>query len=57
MFDLIVIIDTKTPEDIAPVADALTRMRPVCLAEDGCVRSRCPIDLECGVIENDCRVG
>ncbi|GAA3070412.1 hypothetical protein GCM10017562_41860 [Streptomyces roseofulvus] len=37
MFDLIVVIDARSPEDIAPVADALTRMRPVCLAEEGCV--------------------
>lgn len=37
MFDLIVIIHVPKAEDIAHVADALARMRPLCLAEDGCV--------------------
>lgn len=37
MFDLIVIIRVTEPDGIAPVADALARMRPLCLAEDGCV--------------------
>ncbi|MFE0187379.1 putative quinol monooxygenase [Streptomyces sp. NPDC058989] len=37
MFDLIVIVHVPEPDDIAPVADALARMRPLCLAEDGCV--------------------
>ncbi|MGW7003401.1 putative quinol monooxygenase [Streptomyces sp. NPDC054933] len=37
MFDLIVIIRVSENPDIALVADALTRMRPLCLAEDGCV--------------------
>ncbi|WP_329381910.1 antibiotic biosynthesis monooxygenase [Streptomyces sp. NBC_01351] len=37
MFDLIVIVRVPKPDDIAPVADALARMRPVCLAENGCV--------------------
>ncbi|GGU73063.1 hypothetical protein GCM10010211_43650 [Streptomyces albospinus] len=37
MFDLIVIIRVSENTDVAPVADALSRMRPLCLAEDGCV--------------------
>ncbi|MGW8556025.1 putative quinol monooxygenase [Streptomyces tubercidicus] len=37
MFDLIVIVRVPQPEDIPSVADALARMRPLCLAEDGCV--------------------
>ncbi|GAA0344783.1 putative quinol monooxygenase [Streptomyces blastmyceticus] len=37
MFDLIVIIRVSESPDIALVADALARMRPLCLAEDGCV--------------------
>ncbi|MER5541611.1 putative quinol monooxygenase [Streptomyces sp. NPDC001118] len=37
MFDLIVIVRVPEPADIAPVADALARMRPLCLDEDGCV--------------------
>ncbi|MGW2405576.1 putative quinol monooxygenase [Streptomyces sp. NPDC001739] len=37
MFDLIVIIRVPKAEEIAHVADALARMRPLCLAEDGCV--------------------
>ncbi len=37
MFDLIVIIRVPEGTDIALVADALARMRPLCLAEDGCV--------------------
>ncbi|WP_330297303.1 putative quinol monooxygenase [Streptomyces sp. NBC_00503] len=37
MFDLIVIIRTTGPGNIAAVAEALDRMRPMCLAEDGCV--------------------
>ena len=38
MFHLIVTIVAKTPADAAPVADALARMRPLCLAEPGCVQ-------------------
>jgi len=38
MFHLIVTITAKTPADAAPIADALTRMRPLCLAEPGCAR-------------------
>lgn len=38
MFHLIVTITAKTPADAAPVADGLTRMRPLCLAEPGCAR-------------------
>ncbi|MEU5418884.1 putative quinol monooxygenase [Streptomyces sp. NPDC001407] len=37
MFDLIVIIRVPKAEDAVHVADALARMRPLCLAEDGCV--------------------
>ncbi|QDY77212.1 putative quinol monooxygenase [Streptomyces qinzhouensis] len=37
MFDLIVIVRVRAGDDIPAVADALTRMRPMCLAEDGCV--------------------
>jgi quinol monooxygenase YgiN len=37
MFDLLVIIRVPDPADIPAVADALTRMRPLCLGEDGCV--------------------
>ncbi|MCP9206826.1 putative quinol monooxygenase [Streptomyces sp. NEAU-Y11] len=37
MFDLIVIIRVSEGASIDPVADALSRMRPLCLAEDGCV--------------------
>ena len=37
MFHLIVTISARTPADVAPVADALARMRPLCLAEPGCV--------------------
>ncbi|MFG2139519.1 putative quinol monooxygenase [Streptomyces sp. NPDC048650] len=37
MFDLIVIVRVPETDDIAPVADALARMRPLCLTEDGCV--------------------
>lgn len=37
MFDLIVIIRVTAAEDVPAVADALTRMRPLCLAEEGCV--------------------
>lgn len=38
MFHLIVTIAANTPTDVAPVAAALARMRPLCLAEPGCVR-------------------
>ncbi len=37
MFHLIVTVQAKTSADEAPVASALARMRPVCLAEPGCV--------------------
>ncbi|MGA4850065.1 putative quinol monooxygenase [Streptomyces sp. G5(2025)] len=37
MFDLIVIVRVPETDNIAPVADALARMRPLCLGEDGCV--------------------
>ncbi|MGW1197414.1 putative quinol monooxygenase [Streptomyces sp. NPDC002536] len=37
MFDLIVIIRVPESCNVDPVADALSRMRPLCLAEDGCV--------------------
>ncbi|MDX6316450.1 MAG: hypothetical protein QOF44_5914 [Streptomyces sp.] len=37
MFDLIVALKVKEPAEIQAVADALTRMRPMCLAEPGCV--------------------
>ncbi|MFJ2769497.1 putative quinol monooxygenase [Streptomyces sp. NPDC087300] len=37
MFDLIVIAHVPRADDITLVADALARMRPLCLAEDGCV--------------------
>ncbi|MEV4502105.1 putative quinol monooxygenase [Streptomyces klenkii] len=37
MFDLIVIIRVPDDAEITQVADALARMRPLCLAEDGCV--------------------
>ncbi|MFI8511278.1 putative quinol monooxygenase [Streptomyces sp. NPDC085460] len=36
VFDLIVIVRVPDPADAEPVADALRRMRPLCLAEDGC---------------------
>lgn len=38
MFHLIVTITTKIPADAPAVADALARMRPLCLAEPGCVQ-------------------
>ncbi len=38
MFHLIVIISAKAPADVDPIAGALARMRPLCLAEPGCVR-------------------
>ncbi len=38
MFHLIVTIAVKSPEDTAPVAAALARMRPLCLAEPGCAQ-------------------
>ncbi|MET8580318.1 putative quinol monooxygenase [Streptomyces collinus] len=37
MFDLIVIVRVPESGEIPAVADALARMRPLCLAEDGCV--------------------
>ena len=37
MFHLIITIASKTPEDAVPVALALSRMRPLCLAEPGCI--------------------
>jgi quinol monooxygenase YgiN len=37
MFHLIVTITAKTRSDVAPVAEALARMRPLCLAEPGCL--------------------
>ncbi|CAL9494787.1 putative quinol monooxygenase [Streptomyces sp. enrichment culture] len=37
MFDLIVIVRVRDPQDVAAVGDALARMRPLCRAEDGCV--------------------
>ncbi|MFJ7078631.1 putative quinol monooxygenase [Streptomyces sp. NPDC098781] len=37
MFDLVVLIHVPAPADVPAVADALARMRPLCLAEDGCV--------------------
>ncbi|MDK1476541.1 putative quinol monooxygenase [Streptomyces sp. 549] len=37
MFDLIVIVRVPDPADVAPVADAFTRMRSLCLAEEGCI--------------------
>ncbi|WP_224283479.1 putative quinol monooxygenase [Streptomyces sp. LS1784] len=37
MFDLIVIVRVTEPDGVPAVADALARMRPLCLAEDGCV--------------------
>ncbi|MFD3544432.1 putative quinol monooxygenase [Streptomyces sp. NPDC058655] len=37
MFDLVVIARVPEPDDAGPVADALARMRPLCLAEDGCI--------------------
>lgn len=38
MFHLIVILSAKAPADVEPIAEALVRMRPLCLAEPGCVR-------------------
>ncbi|GAA1878710.1 putative quinol monooxygenase [Streptantibioticus ferralitis] len=37
MFDLIVILRVPETTDIDSVADTVARMRPLCLAEDGCV--------------------
>ncbi|CAL9507398.1 MULTISPECIES: putative quinol monooxygenase [Streptomyces] len=37
MFDLLVIVRVPESDEIPAVADALARMRPLCLAEDGCV--------------------
>lgn len=37
MFHLIVTLTVRRTEDVAAVQDALTRMRPLCLAEPGCV--------------------
>ncbi|WP_230623329.1 MULTISPECIES: putative quinol monooxygenase [Chromobacterium] len=37
VFHLIVAISARTPADIEPIADALARMRPTCLAEPGCL--------------------
>ncbi|MEU6860690.1 antibiotic biosynthesis monooxygenase [Glycomyces sp. NPDC046736] len=37
MFDLIVNVRVKDGEDAAEVAAAFAAMRPLCLAEDGCV--------------------
>ncbi|MCC3763478.1 antibiotic biosynthesis monooxygenase [Glycomyces sp. TRM65418] len=37
MFDLIVNVTVPEPGDTAPVAEAFAAMRPLCLAEDGCV--------------------
>ncbi|GIH71594.1 putative quinol monooxygenase [Sphaerimonospora thailandensis] len=37
MFDLIVLLTVKEAADIPAVVDALVRMRPLCLAEPGCV--------------------
>jgi len=37
MFDLIVNVTVPKPEDVGPVAEAFAAMRPLCLAEDGCV--------------------
>jgi quinol monooxygenase YgiN len=36
MFRLIVTIAARAPADIAPIADALARMRSLCLTEPGC---------------------
>ncbi len=38
MFHLIVTIVAKSLSEVMPVADALARMRPLCLAEPGCVQ-------------------
>ena len=38
MFKLIVTLSANTAADIPPVADALARMRPICLAEPGCLQ-------------------
>ncbi|WP_434631824.1 putative quinol monooxygenase [Chromobacterium sp. CV08] len=37
MFPLIVTLEVSAAEDIAQVAAALARMRPLCLAEPGCL--------------------
>ena len=37
VFDLVVAVRVTDPAEIPAVADALTRMRPMCLAEPGCV--------------------
>ncbi|WP_047258289.1 putative quinol monooxygenase [Chromobacterium subtsugae] len=37
MFPLIVTLEVTLPEDVPLVADALARMRPLCLAEPGCL--------------------
>lgn len=36
-FHLIVTLIAKSPDNIEPLTDALARMRPVCLAEPGCI--------------------
>jgi quinol monooxygenase YgiN len=38
MFYLNVILKVKDPAHVAQVRDALARMRPLCLAENGCER-------------------
>jgi quinol monooxygenase YgiN len=37
MFDLIVSVTVPDPSQVRPVAEAFAEMRPLCLAEDGCV--------------------
>lgn len=37
MFDLIVALTVRDAADVPAVTDALSRMRPLCLAEPGCV--------------------
>jgi len=36
MFHLVVLVCAKSDADVGPIADALSRMRPLCLAEPGC---------------------
>jgi quinol monooxygenase YgiN len=37
VFDLIVALTVTDPAEVPAVVDALVRMRPLCLAEPGCV--------------------
>lgn len=37
MLDLLVIVTVTDPAEVGTVADAFAKMRPLCLAEPGCV--------------------